>query len=204
MCAPSSYDCRTLYIGIETPAGHQKFFFFFLVLNLFQTMYSCRPGGPIIFFHHITVLLPFLALFKRCVNVWLVACLRMNTKKTTTKKSPAGISINNGLASLWQPSRLSAWHTTPPKVSSEFIWSCSQQYSSQSKMPRLHNTSQSGHRATVNQNYNALDVCIRSIKHLFPPIQAQWAMIPHACWPQHPTYVWMYLTCVCWTVCVCM
>lgn len=83
------------------------------------------------------------------------------------KKNSPGISINNGLAFPWQPSRLSAWHTAPPKVSSEFIWSCTQQYSSQCKMPRLCNTSQSGHRATVNQNYNALDVCIRPINYFF-------------------------------------
>lgn len=63
--------------------------------------------------------------------------------------------------------RPSSWHTATPKVSSEFIWSHTRQYSSQCEMSRLSNTSPSGQRAAVNQNYTALDVSIRPIKFPF-------------------------------------
>lgn len=65
---------------------------------------------------------------------WFGLCRKRNIKiqvKTPKKpKNPSGVSINNGLATPWQPLWLSVWHTAPSKASPEFIWSHIHQYSS--------------------------------------------------------------------------
>ena len=86
--------CHELPHSLESKpqlALRNPLWFFPLVSNLFQIMYSCRPGGGIIFLHHITALQKkkssslFCPFCKTCECLPCDLLKWMNWKKQTKK-----------------------------------------------------------------------------------------------------------------------